>query len=167
MAGAPYALASNPRVAAEIKAYEVAIEAGKHRTPAALRDLVIHSLVQVIISDDANPAQKVAAAKVLGTVTEVAAFTERKEIHTITSSADARSRIMEQLRGMMDTTVSDVVERDADALILELAGKSEPAMPHRTPTEPNEPSSDPDHQHTIPLKQSSKELPPIESTTQG
>ena len=57
--------------------------------------MVIDSLVKVIIDPEANHGQVVAAAKVLGTVTEVAAFTERKEVHTITSSEDARAKVMQ------------------------------------------------------------------------
>jgi hypothetical protein len=52
--------------------------------------LLIHSLVKVLADDNAKDATKVAAAKVLGTVTEVAAFTERRETHIIKSSADAK-----------------------------------------------------------------------------
>ena len=64
-------------IAREIEAYRLANEAAKYRTPQQLRDLVIHSLVQVVIDPDAKHAQRVQAAKVLGTVTEVAAFIER------------------------------------------------------------------------------------------
>ena len=64
-------LASDPRIIAEIQAYNLAIEAQKHRTPEALRSLVIQSLVQVLIDPEAKQSTKVASAKVLGTVTEV------------------------------------------------------------------------------------------------
>jgi len=120
-------LKRDSRIAAEIAAYALAIEAEKHRSPAALRALVIQSLVQVVIDPDAKHATKVQAAKVLGTVTEVAAFTERKEVRTITSSEDARAKVMGELRRLMGSTVSDVtiIDAAADSLLSELAGASD------------------------------------------
>jgi hypothetical protein len=148
---APYTLAADPRVKREIMAYEAAIEAEKHRTPAALRALVIHSLVQVVLDPDAGPAQKVQAAKVLGTVTEVAAFTERKEVRTISSSEDAKARVMGELRRLMTAGAVDanVIDADADSLLSELAADE----PHPAPTpQASQPESH-DSIHTIPLNQ--------------
>jgi phage terminase small subunit len=120
----PYKLANNPRIVREIEAYQLAVEASKHRTPAALRELVIQSLVQVVIDPDSKASVKVAAAKVLGTVTEVAAFTERKEVRTITSSEDARARVMGELRQLIAAGASDatIIEDQADELLAELGG---------------------------------------------
>ena len=95
----PYKLAKDPRIKLEVEAYELAIEGAKHRTPALLRELVIQSLVQVLIDPEAKHATKVQASKVIGTMTEVALFTERKEIRTITSSEDTKAKIMEAQMG--------------------------------------------------------------------
>lgn len=122
MEAEPYRLAADPRVAREIEAYTLAIEAAKHRTPAALRELVIQSLVRVITDPDSKPGQVTAAAKVLGTVTEVAAFTERKEVRTISSSDDARARVMSELRGLLTGGATDATVIEADSLLAELAG---------------------------------------------
>jgi len=120
----PYRLANDPRVVREIEAYQLAIEAAKHRTPAALRELVIQSLVQVVIDPESKSSVRVAAAKVLGTVTEVAAFTERKEVRTITSSEDARNRVMGELRQLIAAGAEDatLIESQADELLAELTG---------------------------------------------
>lgn len=120
----PYAVAANPSVAREIEAYQAAIEAAKYRTPAALRELVIQSLVSVVINPETKDSVKVAAAKVLGTVTEVAAFTERKEIKTISTSEDAKSRIMGELKRLISESAEDatIVDTQADALLRELSG---------------------------------------------
>jgi hypothetical protein len=119
----PYRIAADPRVAREIEAYTLALETAKLRSPAALRELVIQSLVRVIVDPDSKPGQITAAAKVLGTVTEVAAFTERKEVRTISSSEDARARVMAELRGLISAGATDatVIEADADSLMRELA----------------------------------------------
>jgi hypothetical protein len=117
-------LKGRPDIAAEIEAYQLALEGAKHRNPAALRELVIQSLVKVIIDPEAKPGQITAAAKVLGTVTEVAAFTERKEVRTITSSEDARAAIMAQLKALSNASAEDatIIDAQADDLMKELAG---------------------------------------------
>lgn len=147
---APYIMSRDERIKAEIEAYQLALETEKHRTPAALRSLVIQSLVGVITNPDSKPGQITAAAKVLGTVTEVAAFTERKEIKTITSSEDARQRIMAELRALMTTSAEDVnvIEADAASLLVELE-------PHPSPGAHVGEQESRSHEHTIPLERSS------------
>jgi hypothetical protein len=149
-----YKLRKNPDVIQMQEAYSLALEGQRYQTPAALRALVIDSLVKVIIDPEANHGQVVAAAKVLGTVTEVAAFTERKEVTTITSSDDARARVMKQLRDMMNSEAIDVTENEAQSLVDELKA------PAATPTTPNGQLESLAHIHTIPLKQSPENLDP-------
>lgn len=150
-------LKRDSRIKAEIEAYALAIEAEKHRSPAALRALVIQSLVQVVIDPDAKQATRVQAAKVLGTVTEVAAFTERKEVRTITSSEDARAKVMGELRRLMGSTVEDarVIDAAADSLLAELGGENsvqEATHPEGIP--PDASAESRALQHTIPHKES-------------
>ena len=149
-----YKLRRRPEVAASIEAFERAIELQKYYTSAGLRALVIESLVKVITDENSNASQITNAAKVLGTVTEVAAFTERKEVTTITSSEDARARVMMQLRDMMKANATDAVEIEADSLLKELAG--DPS----TPTTPNGQLESLTTIHSIPHPQS-----PENSTT--
>ena len=122
MTSEPYRLAADPKVAHEVMAIQAALQAQEYQTPSALRALVISSLVKVITDPDSKPGQITAAAKVLGTVTEVAAFTERKEVRTISSSEDARARVLEQLRSIVKADATDVqaIEADADSLLAEL-----------------------------------------------
>ena len=122
MEAEPYRLAADPRVAREIEAYTLALETAKLRSPAALRELVIQSLVRVITDPDSKAGQITAAAKVLGTVTEVAAFTERKEVRTISSSEDARAKVMQELRALVSSGAEDATVIEADSLLQELAG---------------------------------------------
>ena len=124
-------LKGDARIQAEIEALQLAIRAQEYQTPAALRALVIQSLVGVITNPDSQPGQITAAAKVLGTVTEVAAFTERKEVRTITSSEDARAKIMAELKQLANADAVDVqaVDSGAASLLAELeqAGAGEGA----------------------------------------
>jgi hypothetical protein len=142
-------LKARPSIAQEIEAYSLAIEAAKHRNPAALRELVIQSLVQVIIDPESKPGQITAAAKVLGTVTEVAAFTQRSEVKTITSSEDARAAIMAQLRELTNAQAVDVeaIDAGADSLLAELSG---PDATHPPPTPQMEEEESLGSIHTIP-----------------
>jgi hypothetical protein len=141
-------LKARPDIHAEIEAYQLALEGAKHRNPAALRELVIQSLVKVIIDPEARPGQITAAAKVLGTVTEVAAFTERKEVRTITSSEDARAAIMAQLKQLSNATAEDatIIDAQAEDLMRELAGDAT----HPPPTPRSDDAESLTYTHTIP-----------------
>jgi hypothetical protein len=145
-------LKNRPDIAAEIEAYQLAIEGAKHRNPAALRELVIQSLVKVIIDPESKPGQITAAAKVLGTVTEVAAFTERKEVRTITSSEDARAAIMAQLKQLSNSSAIDatIIDAQADDLMRELAG----SVTHPPATPQADDAESLAYIHTIPHEQS-------------
>lgn len=136
-------LMRDARIQKEIDAYALALEAEKHRSPAALRSLVIQTLTQVLIDPDTKPAVRINAAKVLGTVTEVAAFTERKEVRTITSSDDARARVMQELRGLLTSGATDATVIEADSLLQELTGAAlETQEPEaQTPPHPDPPEA--------------------------
>jgi hypothetical protein len=152
---APYTLAADPRIQREIEAYRLANEAAKYRTAGQLRDLVIQSLVQVVIDPDAKHSVKVSAARVLGTVTEVAAFTTRTEAKVTISSATARDQIMQQLREMMRSGASDAIEVDAAELLQELTPTLEESVQDDpTTTPPPDYGGQESHSdsHTIPLK---------------
>jgi hypothetical protein len=155
LASKPYILARDERIKLEREHYEMAIEGAKYRTPALLRELVIQSLVQVLIDPESKHATKVQASKVLGTVTEVSAFTERKEIRTITSSEDTKAKIMEQLKVLMRGEADDVTFVEADTLLKELSSDTHtPPTPHRPQQESQ------DILHTIPLEPSQEESNP-------
>jgi len=117
---APYQLMHNPRIANEIEALQLAEQAAALQTPAQLRALVIQTLVQTAIDPLVKPSVRVQAAKVLGTVTEVAAFTERKEVRTISSSEDARAKVMAEIRALMLGT-NDAEDIQAHELLAELS----------------------------------------------
>jgi hypothetical protein len=156
-------LKADDRIKAEIEAYQLAIEAAKYRSSAGLRDLVIHSLTQVLIDPDTNAAQRIQAAKVLGTVTEVGAFTERKEVTHVNGSDSIKATIMDQLKAFMLKGSGDVTDIQADDLLAELVGDSGNgdgvAIPDAgDPTHPPPPAVDdetpPSQLHTIPHKES-------------
>jgi hypothetical protein len=171
LAGAPYDLAKDPRIIREIEAYRLANEAMKHRTAGQLRDLVIHSLVQVVIDPEAKHATKVQASRVLGTVAGVDAFIHRSETKVIKSSESTRDAIMQELRKLMANNATDATEIDPDALLIELAGPGA-APTHPIPADgtlsdihsiPDIGSPPPDKSNTSEEEPISTETPPIEN----
>jgi hypothetical protein len=91
-------LVKNPIVALQIDAIRLAIEAANHATPAALRSLVIQKLTELAINPSEKAAQRLRALELLGKVTEVAAFTERRELIHTESAVDSRSKLIANLR---------------------------------------------------------------------
>jgi predicted house-cleaning noncanonical NTP pyrophosphatase (MazG superfamily) len=142
-------LKADDRVKAEIEAYKAANAALAYQTPQQLRQLVIHSLVKVMTNPDAKEATVVQAAKVLGTVTEVAAFTERKEVTHVKTSEDARAHLMAKLREVVSGDVEDVKIKDsADSLAQELIlSSSDGNVTSKTSHDVNVTTSDNDAMH--------------------
>lgn len=101
-------LAKSDAIRAQIEALKLAAEARKYQTPAELRSLVIERLTAHAISDEVAPAQRLRALELLGKVTEVAAFTERREVVHQHSSDELRSRLMATLRGALQAQAIDV-----------------------------------------------------------
>ena len=128
----PYKLANDPRIQHEVEQYKLAIESAKHRTPEALRQLVIKTLVDVAINPDTKDSVKVQAVKVLGTVVEVGAFLERREVINTTNSKQAKAELLQQIKTLMRGEAEDAIEVDADSLLRELAPEVEtlPADTH-------------------------------------
>jgi len=116
-------LTTQPKIAAQIEAFKLAAEAKRYATPAALRNLVIERLTATAIDDAIAPAQRLRALELLGKVTEVAAFTERREVVTVTDSGSLRERLLETLRTAI-TTDARVMQRlrAAQAVDVEEAG---------------------------------------------
>ena len=121
-------LAAHPRIALQIEAYKLAAEARKYATPAALRSLVIEQLTAMAVNPDVKDAQRLRALELLGKVTEVAAFTERREVVKVTGSGDARDRLIESLRVALRAAPIDA-EVVGESLLAELAGDDAPPTP--------------------------------------
>lgn len=154
----PYKLAANPAVAREIEAYKAALEAQEYRTPAALRALIVQTLTQTILDPDVAPAVRVQAVRVLGTITEVSAFTHRTETTVIKKSDDAKAQLLSQLQDMM-RTVNAEGTTDAEALLAELE------RPHRGGEAPDAVVTHRGSTHSIPHTESpiSVDPPPVDT----
>ena len=154
----PYKLAANPVVAREIEAHRQALEAMEYRSPAALRALIVQTLTQTLLDPDVAPAVRIQAARVLGTVTEVSAFTHRSETTVIKKSDDAKAQLLKELQDMMRTVNADG-HTDAEALLAELA------EPHPAPTHPIASDAGRSSIHTIPHNESPNEIKDLPENT--
>jgi len=159
-----YELGSRSDMQVVIDAYKMANEAARYRTPIALRELVIHQLTQHALNTECPPAQRIKALELLGKVSEVAAFTERKETIVVTQSADIRTKLLESLRNVVDVEDVTVKDDDASSLLDELAnggGNCGDPLPetHRAPTPLSDAKGDFCSIHTTSHEQS-----PLEST---
>ena len=151
----PYKLAKDPRRAREVEAYQLALEAEKHRNPVQLKALLVQQLVQHSLDEDFPPAQRMKALQLIGQLFEVGAFLERKEVTTVHKSTDIRTRLLERLGA-----VTDVSARD-DGLTLMQEIKGDGALPDaagRAPTAPVPPqegvAAPACAPHTVSLKRS-------------
>ena len=135
----PYKLAANPRIAKEIAAYKLAIEAEKHRTPAQLKALLVQQLVEHSLNDDFPPAQRMKALQLIGQLFEVGAFLERKESVIIHKSADIRARLLDRLQARAPAgPASDALE-----LLEEIKGGGTSEAASGAPTAPGAPPAGP------------------------
>ena len=115
------ALASQDHIRAQVEAFKAAFEAQKYQTPAHLRALAIHELTKHALDSDCPPAQRIKALELIGKMTEVALFTERREIVQVVDSDSIRARLMDTLRTITQAEAVDVEDTAADSLLAELA----------------------------------------------
>jgi len=167
---APYVLAKDARIQQEVEAYKLAIEAEKHRTPSQLKALLVQQLVQHSLDDEFPPASRVACLKLLGSLFEVGAFVERKEITTINRSEDIRTRLLSRLQAI--TVDADVKADDALDLLAEIQqGRSRDdgaaAAPTGGASAHSATAEGSPHTHTIPLKGSEPEQGHPSTITDG
>lgn len=170
LASKPYELAKDGRIQREVEAYKLAIEAEKHRTPSQLKALLVQQLVQHSLDEDFPPASRVACLKLLGSLFEVGAFIERKEITTIHRSEDIRTRLLSRLQGI--TVDADVKVDDALDLLAEIRdGRGSDDGAGAAPTGGAPPpvavAGGGYGSHTIPLNQSQSEQGHPSTLTDG
>jgi hypothetical protein len=118
-------LAKDSAVQAQIEAFKLAIEAEKSRTPAHLRALVVQKLTEKALDPECPPAQQIKALELLGKITEVALFTERREVVQVKDSGEIRERLMDSIRLAIKSSAQDVEVIDADSLLAEISGAAD------------------------------------------
>jgi len=119
-------LAKNPIIALQVEAIKLSLEAQKYLLPAHLRALTIQKLTEKALDPDVNHAQQIKALELLGKITEVALFTERKEITATDTSAKAKDRLIDTLAKAIrsSSNISLDKKQQADDLLKEITGGS-------------------------------------------
>jgi hypothetical protein len=103
----------------------VALEANQFITPASLRALAIHKITEKALDPSVPPAQQLKALELLGKITEVALFTERREIVQVTNSQEMKDKLLNSIRlAISSQGAIDVEVDDADSLLAEITGVS-------------------------------------------
>jgi hypothetical protein len=110
----------------QVEAIKLSIEAQKYLLPAHLRALTIQKLTEKALDPDVNHAQQIKALELLGKITEVALFSERKEIITTDTSATAKDRLIQSLAQAIRSSahISMDKKQEADQLLAEITGGS-------------------------------------------
>jgi hypothetical protein len=98
-------------VQAAIEAFKVAFEAQRYTSPAHLRALAIQQLTEHSLNPEFPAAQRVKCLELIGKMTEVSLFTERREIIQVTDSAQIKDRLMDTLRTITQAQAQDVTTR--------------------------------------------------------
>jgi hypothetical protein len=153
-------LSAKPIINAEIEAFRLALEAQAHYEGANLKALILHQLTLHALNPDTPPATRVRSLELLGKSYDVGLFVERKEITTINSSHDAKTKLMKQLKDALKRNAITVdYDMTGESLLDEIKGTPPPnqsAEPqtHRTPTPQIDRTDTPAHIHTIPHNES-------------
>jgi len=131
-------VSNNDNVKNMIEAYSRAFEAREYQKPERLRELVIHQLTELALNPEVKDAQRIRSLELLGKVSEVGAFTERKETRVIHESSKIKERLLDQLKTIINVDASEI--DDGDSLLRELSGndptESKPQDQDPTTTRP-------------------------------
>jgi hypothetical protein len=118
-------LMGNTRIQLLIDAYTRAFEAREYRNPERLRELVIHQLTEMALNPEVKDAQRIKSLELLGKVSEVGAFMERKETKVIHESSKIREKLLDQIKTIINIDAKEIDSDDADELLKEIAGSRE------------------------------------------
>jgi hypothetical protein len=135
-------VANNDNVKLMIEAYSRAFEAREYQKPERLRELVIHQLTEMALNPEVKDAQRIKSLELLGKVSEVGAFTERKETRVIHESSKIKERLLEQLKTIINIDASEIDE--GESLLRELSGSdpTESELEFQDPTTARPPNFD-------------------------
>lgn len=131
-------VSNNDNVKNMIEAYSRAFEAREYQKPERLRELVIHQLTELALNPEVKDAQRIRSLELLGKVSEVGAFVDRKETRVIHESSKIKERLLDQLKTIINVDASEI--DDGDSLLRELSGndptESKPQDQDPTTTRP-------------------------------
>ena len=114
----------NPQVSTHIESIKVAIEAQKYLFPAHLRALAIQQLTEKALDPAVPPAIQVKCLELIGKMSEVALFTERKELKQTDTTSEAKQKLIDSLANAIRSSrnLSGDRKKDAEDLLKEITG---------------------------------------------
>ena len=117
-------LMKNPQVSTHIESIKVAIEAQKYLFPAHLRALAIQQLTEKALDPAVPPAIQVKCLELIGKMSEVALFTERKELKQTDTTSEAKQKLIDSLANAIRSSrnLSGDKKKDAEDLLKEITG---------------------------------------------
>lgn len=115
-----HVVSNNENVKLMIEAYKRAFEAREYQKPERLRELVIHQLTEMALNPEVKDAQRIRSLELLGKVSEVGAFMDRKETKVIHESSKIKERLLDQLKTIINVDASEIDE--GESLLRELSG---------------------------------------------
>ena len=116
-------LASNPKIAQMIESFTLANEAREYLIPAQIRTMAIQNLVSIAINEEEKTSNKLKALELIGKMSEVQLFSERKEHIHLHSSEDIRGKLLAGLKSAFTNSrgLNDLAKRKAESLLVELS----------------------------------------------
>lgn len=115
-------VSKNPNVSTYILALEAHKAAEEYLLPARLRSMAIHKLSSMALNDDLKPSEQLRALELVGKMSEVSLFSERREIVHSLDSGSLKDKLMEavQLAIANSKSIRHTTKRDAQQLLNEL-----------------------------------------------
>lgn len=168
-------LLDDSRIQAYMAHRKAQIMGDKSQNPMEIRRETIRSLLIHAQDESFPPAQRVKCLELLGKITEVALFTERREVVRVTDANDAKAKLFDALRDAMKRnalTVDAIIDKDVDTLTEEIQQANSPDAiepdgdddpPTATPQNPEDEGAG--LSHSIPHTESGSNSnpPPIEN----
>jgi hypothetical protein len=115
-------ISKSTNVQTYIQALTLAKESEEYLLPQRLRAMAIHKLSTMALDDTMPPAQQLKALELVGKMTEVALFSERREIVHSLDSSSLKAKLMEavQLAIANSKNIRTVTKRTAQQLLAEI-----------------------------------------------
>lgn len=152
-------LSKQDNIQTMIEAYKRANEMREYQLPEKTRGLLFSELVKHSLDENFPPAQRVKCLELLGKLSDVGAFTERRESVVIHESSKLKEKLLDQLKTIVSAEVKEVNDTDAEDLLAQLTGAPMENEQDAIPTAPTPPELENDHPrghiHSIPHTQSS------------
>lgn len=135
-------LAKHPAIAQEVDLITEALEAAAAHTAGQLRGLVIGRLTKEALNMESPAAARISAIKALGQVSEIAAFTERKEISHVKPSEDIKAQLLKMIQGAMHDQARTLDQDENQAAIDNLLAEISRPPPNEIPENALPPAPD-------------------------